>query len=75
MIAIAISSSPSLLIADEPTSALDASTASEVLALLKQLQRELKMGLLLISHDPHIIETYTDRKLHLSGGRLESPQV
>jgi len=51
LIAMAILHRPSLLIADEPTSALDAITQSEILKLFQQLNRELRMAMLFISHD------------------------
>src|SRR5581483_5658450 len=51
LIAMAILHRPSLLIADEPTSALDVITQAEILALFAQLNRNLGMGMLYISHD------------------------
>lgn len=51
LIAMAILHRPSLLIVDEPTSALDVVTASEILTLFRSLNRELGMGILMISHD------------------------
>jgi microcin C transport system ATP-binding protein len=55
MIAMAISNQPSLLIADEPTTALDVTTQAQILALLKQLQEEMGMAILLITHDLGIV--------------------
>ena len=51
MIALAIANEPKLLIADEPTTALDVTVQKQILALLKQLQQETGMAMLLISHD------------------------
>jgi ABC-type dipeptide/oligopeptide/nickel transport system ATPase component len=51
LLAIALACRPRLLLADEPTTALDVTTQFEILALLKELRRELGMALLLVSHD------------------------
>ncbi len=56
MIAIALAQRPRLLIADEPTTALDATIQKSVLDLLKTLQKELGFGLILISHDVHVLQ-------------------
>ena len=56
MIAMAISALPSLLIADEPTASLDVTIQAEVLDLLKQLNRELNLAILMISHDLNVIK-------------------
>ena len=61
LLAIALGCRPQLLIADEPTTALDVTTQAEILALLRELQRKLQMGLLLISHDLGIIASSCDR--------------
>lgn len=55
MIAMAIASSPKLLIADEPTTALDVTTQLQILTLLGELQASTGMGMLLISHDVSVI--------------------
>ena len=52
---------PRVLIADEPTSALDATTGAHLLALLQQLQAELSLSVLLITHDMHVVELAADR--------------
>jgi oligopeptide/dipeptide ABC transporter ATP-binding protein len=59
--AMALVLSPRLLIADEPTSALDVTTSAHVLALLKQLQRELRISVVLITHDMHVVDAVADR--------------
>ena len=51
MIAIALSCSPSLLIADEPTTALDPTIQAQILALIKELKDKIGMSLLLVTHD------------------------
>ncbi len=60
MIAMAISCNPSLLIADEPTTALDVSVQQHILALLKKLQMEYGMSVLLISHDLGLVADTAD---------------
>ena len=67
LIAMAIAGRPSLLIADEPTTALDALTEAEILRLLDGLREELRMGLLLITHDRELLRRVTDRVVSLPG--------
>ncbi len=61
MLAIALGCRPRLLVADEPTTALDATTEAEILALLRELRRELGMAMLLISHDLGVLRWNCDR--------------
>ena len=70
VIAQAIACRPALIIADEPTTALDAVTQTEILTLLQKIQSELQMALLLISHDPNVLESMVDRILVMYAGRL-----
>jgi peptide/nickel transport system ATP-binding protein len=70
MIAMAIALDPDLLIADEPTTALDVSVQARILRLLKDLQRERGMGLLMITHDLGIVEGMADRVVVMNGGEI-----
>lgn len=70
MIASAIALEPDLLIADEPTSALDVTVQAQVLDLLKSLQAENGMGLVLITHDLGVVEKVADRVVVMQNGRV-----
>jgi peptide/nickel transport system ATP-binding protein len=70
MIAMAIAMQPDLLIADEPTSALDVTVQSRILKLLKELQKETGMGLLLITHDLSIVGDMADRIAVMNNGQI-----
>jgi len=70
MIASAISCKPALLIADEPTTALDVTIQAQILALLQELQREMEMGILLITHDLGVVARYADRACVMHNGNL-----
>ncbi len=69
-IAIAMSTSPKLLIADEPTTALDVTIQAEILDLLKYLRDKNNMSMLLISHDMGVIEEMADRVLVMYAGKI-----
>jgi oligopeptide/dipeptide ABC transporter ATP-binding protein len=69
MIAMALSSSPRLLIADEPTTALDATIQAQILDLLRDLQRRLGMALLLITHDFGVVAEMAGRVVVMYAGR------
>ncbi len=73
MIARALSTSPSLLLADEPTGSLDSERSREVLALLLELCREQNVACVLVSHDP-LAAGYADRVLALRDGTLADYQ-
>lgn len=68
MIAMAIACSPELLIADEPTTALDVTIQAQILALLKKVQKERKMGLILITHDIGVVAQMADDILVMYAG-------
>ena len=70
MIAAAIISKPRLLLADEPTTALDVTVQAEILELLKRLNREHGMAVLLISHNLHVVRKLCTRVAVMQRGRL-----
>lgn len=70
MIAIAIACRPKLLIADEPTTALDVTIQSQILQLLRELQRELDMSVVLITHDLGVIAQFADRVVVMYAGQV-----
>ena len=71
LIAIAIACNPKLLIADEPTTALDPEVQEEIMALLKSIQSQSKMSIVLISHDLNLVQHWADRVLVLNKGVCE----
>jgi peptide/nickel transport system ATP-binding protein len=76
MIAMALVNNPSLLIADEPTTALDVTVQAQILSLLKDLQREFKMAIILITHDLGVVAGAADRVNVMYAGRIvESANV
>ncbi|UCH25651.1 MAG: ABC transporter ATP-binding protein [Trueperaceae bacterium] len=70
MIAMALANEPDLLIADEPTTALDVTIQAEILKLLKDLQREFGMAILLITHDLGIVRHMADRTYVMTQGKV-----
>ncbi|HXX84808.1 MAG TPA: dipeptide ABC transporter ATP-binding protein [Casimicrobiaceae bacterium] len=70
MIAMALACRPKLLIADEPTTALDVTIQAQILALLDDLQRELSMAILFITHDLNLVRRFTHRVGVMEKGRL-----
>ena len=70
MIAMAIASDPLLLIADEPTTALDVTIQAQIVGLLKALQQETGMSVLLITHDLGLVAEVADRVAVMYAGRL-----
>ena len=70
MIAMALACRPKLLIADEPTTALDVTIQAQILALLDDLQREMGMALLFITHDLNLVRRFCHRVGVMERGRL-----
>ena len=70
MIAMAIALDPRILIADEPTTALDVTVQAQVMDLLKDLQRETGMGLILITHDLGVVNEVADNVAVMYAGRI-----
>jgi microcin C transport system ATP-binding protein len=70
MIAMALAGRPKLLIADEPTTALDVTIQAQILALLDELQAEMGLALLFITHDLNLVRRFTHRVGVMERGRL-----
>ncbi|MDK3019937.1 ABC transporter ATP-binding protein [Pseudodonghicola flavimaris] len=68
MIAMALACRPDVLIADEPTTALDVTTQAEILALIRQLQQDIGMAVLFITHDMGVVAQIADRVVVLCRG-------
>jgi ABC-type dipeptide/oligopeptide/nickel transport system ATPase component len=70
MIAIALACRPPLVIADEPTTALDVTIQAQMLELMRELQREFDLALLLITHDFGVVAEMADRVAVMRAGRI-----
>ncbi|MBP1806325.1 ABC transporter ATP-binding protein [Rubellimicrobium aerolatum] len=70
MIAMALAMKPDVLIADEPTTALDVTVQAEVLLLLKELQQETGMGVVIITHDLGVVAEIADRVVVMNAGEI-----
>ena len=70
MIAMALSCRPSLLIADEPTTALDVTIQAQILRLLRDLQKQFDLSIMLITHNLGVVAQTCDRLAVLYGGRV-----
>lgn len=70
MIAIALACRPKVLIADEPTTALDVTIQGQILELLKQLQKEINMAVVLITHDLGVVASVADRVAVMYAGEI-----
>lgn len=69
-IAMAIANNPKVIIADEPTTALDKNTQTQILNLLKDIQKKYQTSIILISHDLEIIKNFTDNALIMYFGQI-----
>jgi peptide/nickel transport system ATP-binding protein len=70
MIALALSCKPKVLLADEPTTALDATVQIQILLLLRELQREMGMAVIFVTHDIGVAVEISDRMAVMYGGRI-----
>lgn len=70
MIAISLACNPSLLIADEPTTALDVTIQAQIISLLKKMQKNLDMAILLITHDFGVVSEMADRVAVMYAGKI-----
>ena len=70
VIAIALACNPEILICDEPTTALDVTIQKQIMELMVQLQEELQLSILFISHDLNVIYQMCDRVLVMKEGRI-----
>ncbi len=68
MIAMALACKPALLIADEPTTALDVTIQAQILQLIRQLQQDMQMGVIFITHDMGVVAEVADRVLVMYQG-------
>ena len=76
MIAMALSCKPQLLIADEPTTALDVTIQAQILQLIRELQAEMNMGVIFITHDMGVVAEVADRVLVMyRGDKVEEDTV
>ena len=70
MIALSLAAEPNILIADEPTTALDVTIQAQIIKLLKEIQRDLKMSIILITHDLSVIAHFCHRVLVMYAGKI-----
>ena len=70
MIAMALTTDPEVLIADEPTTALDVTVQAQILELLKSIQKEKKMAMILITHDLGVVANSADQVVVMYAGKI-----
>jgi oligopeptide transport system ATP-binding protein len=70
MIAMALACEPDILIADEPTTALDVTIQAQILELMQELQRKMKMAIIMVTHDLGVIASMCDEIIVMYGGRV-----
>jgi ABC-type lipoprotein export system ATPase subunit len=71
-IARALANRPSVLLADEPTGNLDSHNGQEVMTLLRELNENMGVTVLMVTHDPSLAERYARKSLHMADGKLVS---
>jgi peptide/nickel transport system ATP-binding protein len=71
MIAMALANDPDVLIADEPTTALDVTVQAQILNLIRKLQKELQMAVILITHDLTVVRQFSDYVYVMQNGRVQ----
>lgn len=74
-IALALVSEPAILIADEPTSSLDAIGTDEILGLIEEIRSRREISILLISHEPQVIDRLAGRTIEMNEGRIGLPGI
>lgn len=74
-LARALVNQPKLLLADEPTGNLDSRTGTEVMELIRNLNRNLQMSVILVTHEQALAEKYADRLISLADGKIVSDQA
>jgi oligopeptide transport system ATP-binding protein len=70
MIAMALACEPDILIADEPTTALDVTIQAQILELMQDLQKKMKMAIIMVTHDLGVIASMCDEIIVMYGGRV-----
>ncbi|NRA45683.1 MAG: ABC transporter ATP-binding protein [Oligoflexales bacterium] len=70
LIAMALACNPKILIADEPTTALDVTIQAQIIALIKELQEDMQMGILFITHDLGVVAEIADDVMVMYGGKV-----
>jgi peptide/nickel transport system ATP-binding protein len=75
MIAMMLIAGPEILIADEPASALDVSVQQHVLAITDEMVKSRGIGLILISHNLHLVASFCDRVLVMYAGQIERSAI
>jgi putative ABC transport system ATP-binding protein len=74
-LARALVNRPTILLADEPTGNLDSATGKEIMDLLRDINRSLRMTILMVTHQHELAEQYSERLLLMRDGKLESDGV
>ncbi|TIS25044.1 MAG: ATP-binding cassette domain-containing protein, partial [Mesorhizobium sp.] len=75
MIAMALANEPDVLIADEPTTALDVTVQAQILNLIRNLQKEMRMAVVLITHDLAVVHKFSDYVYVMQHGEMREHNV